>query len=184
MVNAPVLKLPNFDEEFVVETNASGEGIGAVLQQAGHRITFYSKTLASKHHSLSTYEKELLAIIQALHKWRGYLLDMHFIIKTGHFNLKYLLEQRITTPAQMKCLPKLIGFDYDIRYKKGSENGVVDAHSTIKMGSKLLQMILTFVSTELLPKIVESWSIDPFLITLIDNLKAGKPISKQYSWSN
>ncbi|GKB02773.1 putative mitochondrial protein [Tanacetum coccineum] len=135
MVNAPVLKLPNFDEEFVVETNASGEGIGAVLQQADHHITYYSITLAYRHHSLSTYEKELLAIIHALHKWRGYLLDMHFIIKTNHFSLKYLLEQRITTPTQMKCLPKLIGFNYDIMYKKGSENGIVDAHSTVKIGS-------------------------------------------------
>ncbi|GJT91008.1 putative mitochondrial protein [Tanacetum coccineum] len=136
MMNAPVLKLPNFEEVFIVETDASGEGIGAVLQQSGHPIAYFSKTLAPRHHSLSTYEKELLAVIQALHKWRGYLLDRHFIIKTDHFSLKYLLEQRITTPAQMKWLPKLMGFDYEIMYKKGSENGAADALSRVNTGEE------------------------------------------------
>ncbi|GJV76968.1 retrotransposon-related protein [Tanacetum coccineum] len=183
MMNAPVLKLPNFEEVFIVETDASGEGIGAVLQQSGHPIAYFSKTLAPRHHSLSTYEKELLAVIQALHKWRGYLLDRHFIIKTDHFSLKYLLEQRITTPAQMKWLPKLMGFDYEIMYKKGSENGAADALSRVNTGGQLLHMVLTSVSSALLPKIVESWSSDTSLKSLIDNLKAGKPVSKHYSWT-
>nr|GEV75488.1 hypothetical protein [Tanacetum cinerariifolium] len=56
-------------------------------------------------------------------------IDRHFLIKTDHFSLKYLLEQRITTPAQMKWLPKLIGFDFEIAYKKGSDNRVADALS-------------------------------------------------------
>ncbi|GKC10330.1 putative mitochondrial protein [Tanacetum coccineum] len=71
MVNAPVLKLPNFDETFVLETDASSEGIEAVLQQGGHPIAYFSKTLAPRHYTLSTYEKELLVVIQALHKWIG-----------------------------------------------------------------------------------------------------------------
>ncbi|GJR36999.1 putative mitochondrial protein [Tanacetum coccineum] len=146
MVNAPVLKLPNFNKEFIVETDASWVGIRVVLQQAGHPIAYM-------HHSLSTYEKELLAVIQALHK--------------------------ITTPAQMKWLPKLMGYDYEIMYKKGSNNGIVDALYRVNTSSQLLQMVLTSVSTDLLPKIVESWSIDHFLKTLIDNLKAGKPLSNQ-----
>ena len=59
MVNSPVLALPNFEEEFIIETDASGYGVGAVLQQNGHPIAYLSKTLAPKHQSLSTYEKEL-----------------------------------------------------------------------------------------------------------------------------
>lgn len=66
MINSHVLALPNFDEEFVIETNASRFGIGAVLQQKGHPIAFLSKTLASKHQALSTYEKELLVVVLAL----------------------------------------------------------------------------------------------------------------------
>nr|GEV00916.1 hypothetical protein [Tanacetum cinerariifolium] len=123
-------------------------------------------------------------VIQALYKWRGYLLDRHFIIKTDHFSLKYLLEQRITTPAQMKRLPKLMGFDYEIIYKKGIENGAADALSRVDMGSQLLSIVLTSVTTNLLPQIVATWSSDPSVITLIANLQAGKPCSKHYSWSN
>ncbi|GJT29725.1 putative mitochondrial protein [Tanacetum coccineum] len=105
MMCAPVLKLPDLDEEFVVETDASGEGIGEVLQQQSHPIAYLSKTLSPKHQVLSIYEKEFLAVLQALEKWRGYLLDRHFKVKSYHFSLKYLLDQRISNPIQMKWLP-------------------------------------------------------------------------------
>nr|GEY21302.1 hypothetical protein [Tanacetum cinerariifolium] len=66
---APVIALPNFNEEFVIKRDASGPGyeIGAVLQQQGHPIAFLSKALAPKQ---SAYEKELLAVVLALQKWR------------------------------------------------------------------------------------------------------------------
>nr|GEU83440.1 hypothetical protein [Tanacetum cinerariifolium] len=84
--------LPIFTKGFILETDASGIGIGA----------------------------------------RGYLLDRHFKIRTDHFNLKYMLDQRITTLFQSKWLPKLLGFDYDIEYKKGVDNAAAVALSRIK----------------------------------------------------
>ncbi|GKF15421.1 putative mitochondrial protein, partial [Tanacetum coccineum] len=68
MIKAPVLALPDFDQEFVVETDATGKGIGAVLCQNGHPIAYWSKTLSAKHQALSTYEKEFLAVVAALDK--------------------------------------------------------------------------------------------------------------------
>ncbi|GKC79683.1 putative mitochondrial protein [Tanacetum coccineum] len=124
-----MLALPNFSKPFIVETDASGVGLGAVLQQEGHPIAYMSKTLAPKHQALSTYEKEFLAVLMALDKWRGYLLDRHFVIKTDHYSLKYLLDQKITTPTQMKWIPKLMGFDYEVVYKKGIDNAAADALS-------------------------------------------------------
>nr|GEZ82824.1 hypothetical protein [Tanacetum cinerariifolium] len=97
MSQAPVLALPNFQEEFVIETDASGYGISAVLQQKGHHIAFLSKALAHMHQSLSAYEKELLAVVVALQKWRGYLLDRHFKIRTDHFSLKSQREGELLT---------------------------------------------------------------------------------------
>ncbi|GJS58032.1 putative mitochondrial protein [Tanacetum coccineum] len=109
MMEAPVLALPNFDQEFVIKTDASGTRIRVVLCQNGHPISYLSKTLATKHQSFSTYEKEFLAVDAALEKWKGYLLDRHFKIIIDYFSLKYLLNQKMTTPFQLKWLPKLLG---------------------------------------------------------------------------
>ncbi|GJU00268.1 glycoside hydrolase, catalytic domain-containing protein [Tanacetum coccineum] len=68
VMNAPVLALPNFLEEFIVETDASKEGIRAILQQQGHPISFLSRTLAPRHKGLSTYEKELWAVVYVMEK--------------------------------------------------------------------------------------------------------------------
>ncbi|PWA54357.1 hypothetical protein CTI12_AA397460 [Artemisia annua] len=101
------------------------------------------KTLAPRHQTLSTYEKELSAVIQALEKWKGHMFDKHFQIKTNHFSLKYLLVLRISTPSQMKWLAKLMGFDYEILYKKRRENKVADAFSRVDTSAQLMQMLIT-----------------------------------------
>lgn len=88
-----------------------------------------SRTLTAKHQALSTYEKELLAIVMATQKWHGYLQGHHFKIKTDHQSLKFLLELRLSTLFQQKWLAKLMGLDYEICYKKGKENLVANALS-------------------------------------------------------
>lgn len=85
-----VLELPNFSLEFVIETNAYGVGIGAVLMQVEHLLAYISKALSPKHQPLSVYEKEILAIVTAIDKWRPYLIGRNFVIKTYHHRLKYL----------------------------------------------------------------------------------------------
>ncbi|KAL0434164.1 UNVERIFIED_CONTAM: hypothetical protein Slati_2750700 [Sesamum latifolium] len=64
--NVPMLALPDFFKEFIIETDASGEGIGAVLQQQGSPIAYISKALTGKNLSLLVYEKEMMAIVVAL----------------------------------------------------------------------------------------------------------------------
>lgn len=71
----------------------------------------------------------MLALVEAIRKWRPYLLGSKFTVKTNYSSLKYLLEQKITIAAQVKWLTKLVGFDYEVVYRKEKENVVVDALS-------------------------------------------------------
>ncbi|KAJ8754363.1 hypothetical protein K2173_002814 [Erythroxylum novogranatense] len=111
MTKASVLALPDFSKQFI------------------RPIAFFSQALHGKHLLLSTYEKEMLALVIAVQKWRSYLLGQTFVVKTDHQSLKHLWTQRITTAAQQKWLFKLMGFDLVIKYKGGKENVVADALS-------------------------------------------------------
>lgn len=75
------------------------------------------------------YEKELLAITFVVSKWRHYLEQELFFIKTDHESIKFLLEQRLHTNLQHKGISKLLGLNYKILYRKGIENIVADALS-------------------------------------------------------
>lgn len=131
MLSPQVLALPDFTQTFVIESDASGNGIGAVLQQNGKPIAFTSKALGPRNQALSAYEREMMAIIHAIKKWQTYLHGRHFIIKTDHHSLKYFLSQRANTPFQQKWVAKLLGFDYEIQYKQGIDNPVADALSRL-----------------------------------------------------
>ena len=183
MITPPVLALPNFFEDFIIETNAFGIGIGAVLMQKGHPLAFISKALSPKHQSLSVYEKELLAIVYAVTKWHYYLCGRHFSIKTDHQSLKHLLQQRITFPGQHSWFTKLMGYDYDICYKKGKENVVADALSRVNHG-ELLAMAVSSISGGLMEEIQKSWENDPQLTKVIGQLKEQNSNSSPYNWKD
>lgn len=131
VTSAPVLALPDFQQPFVLETDASGLGIGAVLSQAGHPIAFFSKKLTPTAQKKSAYVREFMAITAALAKFRHYLLGHQFIIRTDQQSLKALLDQTLQTPEQQACLHKFIGFDFKIEYKPGKDNLAADALSRV-----------------------------------------------------
>jgi hypothetical protein len=127
MCTTQVLALHDFTKTFVLECDASGKRIGVVLMQEGRPLAFTSKQLSEQNLGKSIYEKEMLAILHVVDLWRPYLLGQRFQIETDHQILKYFLEQRISSPKKQKWVTKLFGYDYEIIYKKGKDNVVVDA---------------------------------------------------------
>jgi hypothetical protein len=123
----PVLQMSDFDKPFTVDTDASGSGFGAVLHQGTRPLAFFSWPFAARHLKLVAYERELIGVVQAVRHWRPYLWGRHFIIRTDHFSLKYLLDQRLSTVPQHQWVSKLFGFD--LEYRPGRLNTVADALS-------------------------------------------------------
>ncbi|KAG8495472.1 hypothetical protein CXB51_013116 [Gossypium anomalum] len=126
---APVLVLPNFQLEFTVNTDASGTGVGAVLQQQGRPVAFFSKALGIRHQALSIYKKEMLAVLLAVRKWHTYLVGRHFKIRTDHQSLRFLSDQVAITPLQQRWVAKMLGCNFEVSYRKGINNKVADALS-------------------------------------------------------
>ncbi|PNY16671.1 retrotransposon-related protein, partial [Trifolium pratense] len=131
MTSAPVLALPNFKLPFILETDASGVGIGAVLQQQGHPIAYFSKKLVPRNQKKSAYFREMLAIAESIAKFRHYLMGHKFIIRTDQKSLRSLMEQSLQTPEQQEWLHRFLGYDFTIEYKPGKENIAADALSRV-----------------------------------------------------
>ena len=91
MSRVPMLGLPDFNKPFVLEMDACGVGVGAVLMQDGKPLAFPSQDLSPRHLGLSIYDKEFLAVLMAAKRWRHYLEMGRFVIKIDHESLKFLL---------------------------------------------------------------------------------------------
>ncbi|GJY67298.1 ty3-gypsy retrotransposon protein [Tanacetum coccineum] len=134
----PLLSLPDFEKIIIIETDATDEGIGAVLLQEGRPICYFSRRLGPRMRATETYEKELFAIVEAVFKWRHYLLGRRFVIRTDHKSLKELMQQVIQTPVQHRYVCKLLRFDFKIEYKPGVQNQVADALSRLYEDARTL----------------------------------------------
>lgn len=137
LVNAPILQFPDFSKPFILTTDASNYAIGAVLSQgviANEKpIAYASRTLNEAETRYSTIEKELLAIVWAAKHFRPYLYGRKFTIYTDHRPLAWLNSIKEPNSKLTRWKLRLAEFDFDIKYKQGSQNSNADALSRIKL---------------------------------------------------
>jgi hypothetical protein len=180
LITAPVLALPSFTEQFVIETDACDVGIGAVLSQSGHPLAYVSRALGPRNKGLSVYEKEYLAILLAVQQWRPYLQAGEFIIRTDHKSLSHLADQQVHTEWQQKVLTKLMGLQYKILYKKGILNGAADALSRKPPDSSQL-MTVTTVQPTWLAAVQASYDEDTHAQNLLQKLAVAPLADENYT---
>jgi hypothetical protein len=163
MCKAHVLTTPDFKKTFIVECDASGNGIGVVLMQEGRPLAFESRPLKGKDLHKPIYEKEMMVILHALKKW-------HFKVKTYHDSLKYFLEQRLSSEEQQKWVTKILGYDFEIVYKKGKQNVVEDALSRKDEDVETFLCAISIIQPDCIIEARDEWKNDEKVWTLIQKL--------------
>ncbi|KAF2309322.1 hypothetical protein GH714_001617 [Hevea brasiliensis] len=179
VVSSPVLIMPNFSLPFIIECDASGNGVGAVLMQQNRPIAFFSKAISDKSITRSAYERELMALVLAIQHWRPYLIGQNFIVRTDHRSLKYLLFQQVSTPAQQYWISKLMGYRFLVEYKSGSSNKVADALSRKEEDVEL--QLISIPQWADWDEIAKEVAADVFLGGIITDLKSGIKLHPNYS---
>ncbi|CAM8882492.1 unnamed protein product [Rhodiola kirilowii] len=127
LTQAPTLALPDFTKSFEIQSDASGEGMGAILLQGHKPIAYFSNQFNRSMQQASTYVRELCALVSAIQKWRHYLLGTRFTIHTDHQPLRTILTQAMHTPDQQKWVAKLMGYEFYVVYRPGRDNKLADA---------------------------------------------------------
>lgn len=170
LTSAPVLAIPDFSKPFEIETDASDKGVGAVLMQAGHPLAFLSKALGPRNHGLSIYEKECLAILLAVDRWRSYLQFGEFVIRTDQRSLIHLGDQKLATPWQQKAMTKLLGLNYRLVYKRGLDNRAADALSCCSTDDHIQACALSVCIPDWLTEVQEGYLSDPYSADLLSKV--------------
>ena len=101
---------------------------------------FFSHMIAPRHAKLAAYERELIGLVTAVKHWRPYLWGRTFIIRSDHYSLKYILDQRLSTIPQHQWVSKLLGYDFSVEYKPGRHNIVADALSRKETAASLMSL--------------------------------------------
>jgi RNase H-like domain found in reverse transcriptase len=129
MTAASILALPNFEKIFELECDASGVGIGAVLNQEGGPIAFFSEKLSDLRKNYTTYEKKFYIIVRVLGHWRHYLISKEFILYSDHEALKFINGQHKLKPRHARWVEFFQGYTFHIKHKSGASNQVADTLS-------------------------------------------------------
>lgn len=133
LVSAPILTCPNFNYPFILQCDASGYGLGAVLSQEiegqEHVICYLSRSLTANERKFTTTERECLSVIWAIEKLRCYLEGAKFSVITDHHSLLWLNNLKDPQGRLGRWALRLQQFDFDLIHRKGREHVVPDCLS-------------------------------------------------------
>jgi len=141
MVTAPILVFPYWTKELHVHVDASFIAMGATLAQEGegdidHPMAFSSRKLSTAEKNYTTTEREGLAMVYALQKYRHYLLGEHFRMDTDHFSLKYLVNKPALGGIICHLLLLFQGYGFEVIVKPSKLNVGPDHLSRWNQGKK------------------------------------------------
>ncbi|KAI3782657.1 hypothetical protein L2E82_12710 [Cichorium intybus] len=196
LVSTPIIQPPDWSLPFEIMCDASNHAVGAVLGQkkdkVPHVIYYASKTLDPTQSNYSTTEKELLAIIFALEKFRQYLLGTKVIVFSDHAALKYLMTKKDAKPRLIRWVLLLQEFDLEIRDKSGKQNLVADHLSRIINNEEPTPLNDSFPDEQLLTnQTITPWYADMVNYLVTKNFPSDytraqkdklKKDSKHYVW--
>lgn len=133
LTSNPILFMPDFSKPFIIETDASNDGAGGVLLQfidgKERVIEYMSQRLSSTQMNYSVTEKECLAVVLAIEKWRSYIEGAKFTVVTDHASLKWLYNLKDPSGRLARWALRLLPYDFEIVHKKGVNHVVPDALS-------------------------------------------------------
>ena len=135
LVSKPVLRLPDLTKDFVLKTDASDYGVGAVLKKEyGSEmfpLAYASKKLYNRERKYSTMERECLALVWAVKKFQVYLYGKPFVLQTDHQPLVYLNQCKISNERIMRWALFLQSYRIHIEAIRGSHNEGADLMSRV-----------------------------------------------------
>ena len=135
LTEVPVLAYANFDEPFLLETDASGLGLGAVLSQKQedgryHPITYGSRSLMVEEWNYHSTKLEFLALFWAVtQQFKDYLWGRKFLVRTDNNPLMYIMKSANLDATRHRWVSSLASYNFDIEYQRGKNNVVADALS-------------------------------------------------------
>ncbi|CAM8940532.1 unnamed protein product [Rhodiola kirilowii] len=135
LTSTPIIQAPDWDQPSEIMCDASNYAVGAILGQRIEKkpvvIYYASRTLDASQRNYSTTEKELLAVVFALEKFKPYLLGARVVVFSDHAAVRYLMTKKEAKPRLIRWILLLQEFDVEIKDKKGIENTVADHLSRI-----------------------------------------------------
>ena len=132
LTEAPILNYPTPDDQFILDTDASNQAVGAVLSQVQNgqerAIAYYSQVMSRPEQQYCTTRKELLAVVKAVKHFHPYLYGRSFVLRTDHAALRWLFSFRLPEGQIARWLEHLQQYDFRIEHRPGkdpSTNGTV-----------------------------------------------------------